>query len=291
MPFLRVRDVRLYYEDREPPGEAGRRAPLLLLHGLGSSARDWRAQMDFFSKTRRVFALDLRGHGRSGAPPGPYSISLFAGDAADAVRRLGLGDPDDPFGGVHVAGLSMGGMVALQLALDAPALVRSLTVVNSGVDCRARTPRQRRRLWQRRLALRFLSMRRVGALLGRRLFPTRPDLQYEMTERWAANDPAAYRASFEAVMDWSVRARVPDIAAPTLVVAADGDYLPLSSYRAYAGRIPGAELAVLEGTRHAAPVEAPEVFNEVLGAFLRQVEGDGVPRRPNVTPPARAGRR
>ena len=269
MPFLRVRDVRLYYETHESPGSAAHRPPLLLLHGLGSSTRDWQAQIDAFSQHRCVVVLDLRGHGRSEKPPGPYSLPLFAGDVADLLRQLGLGTET---GGVHVAGLSMGGMVALQLALDAPALVRSLVVVNSGVDYRARTPRQQRLLWQRRLAFRLLSMRRVGKILGRRLFPERPDLQQEMADRWAQNDPGAYRATFEAIMNWSVRARLPEIEAPTLVVAADGDYLPLSTYRTYTHRLPEARLAILKGARHAAPVEDPERFNEVLRSFLEQQE-------------------
>lgn len=262
VPFLRIRDIALYYEASGP--ENGH-APLLLLHGLGSSTRDWRAQVDFFSETRRVVALDLRGHGRSGKPPGPYSIPLFAGDVADLVRRLDLAP-------LHVAGLSMGGMVALQLALDAPGLVKSLIVVNSGVDYRVRTPRQQRLLWRWRLALRLLPMRRVGQLLGRRLFPDRPDLQQKMADRWAENDPRAYRAAFEAIMDWSVRERLPQIAAPTLLVAADDDYLPLSTYRTYASRLSCAELAVLEGTRHAAPVAQPARFNARLRAFLERVE-------------------
>jgi len=271
MPFLRVRDVRLHYEVDGPAGEtATAGAPLLLLHGLGSSTRDWQPQADAFARRRCVLRLDLRGHGRSDAPPGPYSIPLFAGDVADAVRRLRreIGRA----GRMHVAGLSLGGMVAFQLALDAPALVESLTVVNSGVDYRIRTRRRRRRLWQRRLALRLLSMRRVGAVLGRRLFPDRPVLQREMAARWAGNDPEAYRAAFEAIMGWSVRPRLPDIDAPTLVAAADGDYLPLSTYRTCVSRLPNAELAVLKGLRHAAPVEQPEAFNETLAAFLKQIE-------------------
>lgn len=272
MPSLRVRDVRLHYTlDGPSSNGADRRAPLVLLHGLGSSTRDWRPQVEHFSKTRRVLALDLRGHGRSEKPPGPCSIPLFAGDTTDAVRRL-LPDAVRN-GGVHATGLSMGGMVALQLALDAPALLRSLTIVNAGVDYRPKTRRQRRLLWQRRLALRLLPVRHVGWLLGRRLFPDRPDLQQKMTRRWAQNDPAAYRASFEAIMGWSVRARLPEIQTPTLVAVAEKDYLPLSVYRAYAARIPQSELAVLDGTRHAAPVEAPARFNAVLEDFLERVEG------------------
>lgn len=267
MPILRVRDVDLYYEISGPENA---KAPLVLIHGLGSSTRDWQAQIDFFARERCVVALDLRGHGRSSAPPGPYSIPLFAGDVADLIRRLNPGAGSG--GGMHVVGLSMGGMVALQLALDAPALLRSLTVVNSGVDYRPRTRRQRRMLWQRRLTLRLLSMQRVGAVLGRRLFPDDAQLQQEMAARWATNDARAYRAAFEAIMGWSARVRLPEIQVRTLIAAADGDYLPLSTYRTYAARIPRAEVAVLAGTRHATPVAHPDRFNDVLGAFLERVE-------------------
>ncbi len=106
---------------------AGQGDPLVLIHGLGSSARDWQYQIDFFVPFYKVIAPDLRGYGRSDKPRGPYSVSLFARDIAELITSLSIAP-------CHLAGISLGGMVALQLAVDSPEIVRSLTLVNCGSE-------------------------------------------------------------------------------------------------------------------------------------------------------------
>ncbi|MFX5610710.1 alpha/beta hydrolase, partial [Acinetobacter baumannii] len=98
--------------------------PVLLLHGLGSSARDWEYQLPALLGRYRLLVPDLRGHGRSGKPRGGYSMAGFAEDCAALLDRLGCGP-------VHLVGISMGGMIGFQLACDRPDLLRSLTIVNS----------------------------------------------------------------------------------------------------------------------------------------------------------------
>jgi len=98
MPTARVNDIELYYET------AGEGEPLLLLHGLGSSVRDWERQIPEMAKSYRVIACDVRGHGRSEKPPGPYSMSQFARDVAGLLRALDIPS-------VHICGLSIGGMI------------------------------------------------------------------------------------------------------------------------------------------------------------------------------------
>ena len=110
MPKVHVNDIALYYEI------AGQGQPVLLIHGLGSSTRDWEYQTTAFSTHYRVVALDVRGHGQSDKPPGPYSIPLFTSDTAELMRSLELGPS-------HIVGISMGGMIAFQLAIDTPDLV------------------------------------------------------------------------------------------------------------------------------------------------------------------------
>ena len=142
MSKLKVRDVNLHYEI------TGQGQPLLLIHGLGSSARDWELQVPVFAQNYRVVAFDVRGHGRSDKPPGPYSIPLFADDAAALIRALDIAP-------THVVGISMGGMIALQLAVSAPELVRSLVVVNTGPELVPRTPRERLEVLQRLFLVRL----------------------------------------------------------------------------------------------------------------------------------------
>src|SRR5690349_3136704 len=94
--------------------------PVVLVHGLGSYVGDWQAQIDALSREFQVVAIDLRGHGESDKPAGPYSVALFASDVAAVIGGLRLGPS-------HVVGLSLGGAVAFQLAVDRPDVVRSLT--------------------------------------------------------------------------------------------------------------------------------------------------------------------
>ena len=113
MLILHTDDLDIYYEIH------GKGTPLVLIHGLGSSTLDWEGQVGFCSKDFETVTIDLRGHGKSGKPPGPYSVPLFASDTAKLIQFLNLPP-------AHVAGISMGGMVAFQLALDVPKLVKSL---------------------------------------------------------------------------------------------------------------------------------------------------------------------
>jgi len=259
MPVLPLRDINLYYEI------AGQGDPVVFIHGLGSSARDWEYQVPFFAPRYRVVVFDVRGHGRSDKPPGPYSVPLFAQDAAALIRALEAAP-------AHVVGISMGGMIALQLAVDEPALVRSLVVVNSGPELVVRTFRERLMILQRFLIVRLLGMRKMGEVLSQRLFP-RPDqapLRQMFVERWAENDPRAYREAMRALVGWSVADRLGDIRCPTLVIASDQDYTPVSAKEAYVARMPNARLVVIPDAHHAVTVERPEEFNQALLDFLAQ---------------------
>ena len=257
MPKLRIRDIDLYYET------TGQGETILFLHGLGSSTRDWEEQVSFFSKHYRVVTCDMRGHGQSDKLHGPYSMALFAADAAELIKALGL----EP---AHVVGISMGGMIAFQLAVSNPELVKSLTIVNSGPEYVARTLKERLQVFQRLLIVRLLGMRKMGEVLSKRLFirPEQEALRRTFVERWAENDQRAYLDSMRAIVGWSVADRLSAINSPTLVVAADADYTPIAAKEAYVAKMPRADLVVINDSRHATPVERPQLFNEALMAFL-----------------------
>ena len=257
MPKLRIRDIDLNYET------TGEGQSILLIHGLGSSTRDWENQIDFFSTHSQVVTFDVRGHGQSDKPPGPYSIPLFAKDAAGLINALGIAP-------THVVGISMGGMIAFQLAVSAPDLVSSMVIVNAAPEFVVHTIKERLQVFQRQLIVRLLSMRKMGEVLSKRLFP-RPeqeDLRRLFIERWAENDPQAYLSSMQAIVGWSVADHLGDIGCPTLVIAADGDYTPVELKEAYVASMPRAELMVVKDSRHATPVEQPERFNDAVMAFL-----------------------
>ncbi len=263
MPKLTIADLELYVET------IGQGQPLLFIHGLGSSTRDWEYQVSFFAAAYQVVTYDLRGHGQTGKPPGPYSIPLFAADTEALIRRLNLGP-------THVVGLSLGGAIAFQLALDAPDLVKSLVIVNSGPEIPVRTLKERLRLLiafiSRQALVRLRGMRKMGEVLADRLLPEpeQAHLHHTFIERWAANDKRAYLAAMVAFRGWSVVERLPSITCPTLVVAAANDYTPIAFKEAYTAKMPQAELAVIPNSRHLTPIEKPLLFNEILLNFLKK---------------------
>lgn len=260
MPEREVNGIRLSYRD-EGDGE-----PLVLLHGLGASRQSWDYQMSAFSSKYRVVVPDLRGFGDSEKPPGPYSVDGFARDVFALTDQLDLAD-------FHVAGLSMGGAITFQMAVMDSQRLRSATIVNSLPSFRPETWKQRLGITLRRWSLRLLGMRGFAWMMARRLFPEedQEELRDEMYERFAANDPTAYRAAFEALVGWDVEDRLRAIDCPVLVVAADQDYWPVSVKRDYVRNIPEARLEVIEGSRHATPLDRPEAFNRVVLDFLTSV--------------------
>lgn len=265
MPEVELRDVRLHYE------LAGSGEPVLLLHGLGGSGRDWEGQVAALSRKFQVISMDVRGHGRSQKPPGPYSMATFAQDAAGLIERLRLGP-------VHVVGLSLGGMIGFQLALDAPSLVRSLTVLNSGPAVVPRTLKEKLGLYSRFLLIDLFGLPRLAAMLSQRLLPLpeQAALRNELAARLADNDPAAYKSSLRALIGWSVLDRIGALACPVLIVASDMDYTPIALKQEYMARIRQAALVVIRNSRHACTLDQPEQVNQALSDFL---SGRGIQAR------------
>ena len=257
MPTLNLDSADIYYEIH------GEGDPLILIHGLGSSTRDWELQIPAFSSQFQVIALDLRGHGKSTKPPGPYSMALFAEDTARLIKELGA----EP---AHILGISLGGMVAFQLALDYPDLVRSLIVVNGTPEIVPRTIKEKIAIWQRLLIVRLVGMRKMGEVLGERFFPREDQtaMREIFIERWAENDQPAYLEAIKAVIGWSVIDKLGEISCPTLVIGSDGDYFPTTDKETYTKKIPGAELIIVKDSLHALPAEKPAEFNKIVIGFL-----------------------
>lgn len=252
---------QLHYE------EYGHGAPVLLIHGLGSSTRDWEYQIPELAAHYRVIALDVRGHGRSDKPRERYRIADFADDVVALLDHLGLEQ-------VHLVGISMGGMIGFQVGVDHPQRLKSLTIVNSGPEVKPKTPRDYLEIAKRWTLSRLLSLDAIAKALGKLLFPKpeQAELRRKIEERWPQNDKRAYLASLDAIIGWGVRERLSRITCPTLVISADRDYTPVAQKQAYVNELPNARLLVIDDSRHATPLDQPQRFNSSLLAFLSDVE-------------------
>ena len=257
MPYLDNDGCQLHYE------EYGHGEPLVLVHGLGSSTRDWEFQIPVLAATYRVIALDLRGHGRSDKPNEPYSIVGFANDVLALLDHLQLP-------AVHLVGISMGGMTAFQLAVDHPQRVRSLTIVNSGPQVKVKSLSDAVNISKRWLLSHLLSLETIAKGLGKLLFPKpeQADLRLKIQQRWPENDKRAYLASLNAIIGWDVREQIGRIDCPTLVICGDQDYTPVAQKQAYVSEMANAKLVVIADSRHATPMDQPQAFNTALLNFL-----------------------
>lgn len=261
MSYFDNNGCQLHYE------EFGCGQPLVLIHGLGSSALDWEYQIPELSRHYHVFAIDLRGHGRSDKPNEAYSMEVFAADVVAFIESQKLPK-------VHLVGISMGAMVGFQLATEHVELLRSLTIVNSSPEVKAKKAADYVQIAKRWMFARILSLKALGIALGKMLFPKpeQAELRKKIEERWQRNNKRAYLASLNAIIGWGVREHLSRITCPTLVISADKDYTPVALKQEYVDELPNARLEVIIDSRHATPMDQPLEFNNRLLAFLMEVD-------------------
>jgi len=173
---------------------------------------------------------------------------------------------------VHVVGVSLGGMVAQQLAVDFPSAVASLVVVGSACEVPGGDGEPGRR------ALRAIEETPMPQVARERITnafsdDVDPRMREYFIERVAGNDKSSYLRTAQAAIGFSVRARLGEVRAPTLVVVGEGDrVLPPPLSEEIAARIGGAELARIADAGHICMFERPEEFNELLLGFLARLE-------------------
>jgi pimeloyl-ACP methyl ester carboxylesterase len=252
--------VRIAWERR------GTGEPLLLIHGLGYARWGWEPVVDALAGDHELVLFDNRGIGDSDAPAGIYSVRMLAEDAVAVLDAAGLKR-------AHVLGTSLGGMVALQLALDWPRRVDRLVLActTPGGAAAAPMPEQTIRLMQEAPALPpEVALRRfVENAFGPEPDPALVEriLQHRLA---TAQHPTAWASQAAAGAAFDVWDRVPEITMPTLVLTGDEDAVvdPRNS-ELLADRIPGARLEIFPGSGHLFFWEQPDRFVQVVTDFLQ----------------------
>jgi len=243
----------------------GDKTPVLLAHPLGLDEAVWQ------DLARRLAALghptlryDLRGHGRSPRPPGDWGLAELAEDAARLIGEWGRGP-------VVMVGLSLGGLVAQQLAATRPELLSGLVLAH----CDQHYPEAARAVFSARIeAVRTQGMAAVAEsalarYLNGELRAARPDIETALRQTLLAQDPAAYAQACAAVRDADLRGALGDWHGPTLVIGGALDAgVPPERIAALAASIPQVRLRMLAASSHLGPVEQPEAFALELVTFL-----------------------
>jgi pimeloyl-ACP methyl ester carboxylesterase len=259
METVEVDGLRVGYE------RAGQGPPLVLLHGyVGDGATTWRGQLEGLSDRFTVVAWDMPGAGMSSDPPESFGLEGYADCLAGFIGRLGLERP-------HVAGLSLGGALALELYRRRPGVPATLVLASAyagwGGSLPADVAAQRLR---QALALSELSGEEfVGTLLPTMFSEgTAPEAVAAFGASMRSFHPAGFRAMARASAG-NVREVLGRIEVPTLLVYGDQDVrAPLAVAEDLHAAIPGSRLVVLPGVGHACSIEAPDGFNRVVRDFL-----------------------
>ncbi|HZY43243.1 MAG TPA: alpha/beta hydrolase [Anaerolineae bacterium] len=248
--------------------DVGAGQPVLLLHGLGSCGDDWLFQTPVFSRQYRVIAPDFRGHGSSTDSAEPITIPRLAKDMVGLMSALDISS-------AHVVGLSLGGLVAQQLALDYPDKVDRMVLTNTFAHLWPTSMRETLILGRRAIVSLWLPMHATARVVAADLFP-KPDqaeLRKAIIDRVGGNNERSYRKFIQAVRRFDVRRQLPNIQAPTLVIAGERDTLvPRSCQQQLVRSIPNAEWKLIQDSGHATPIDQVEKFNQVVLEFLKKDE-------------------
>jgi 3-oxoadipate enol-lactonase len=263
MAFVHNQGAKIYWD------EQGQGPPILLIMGLAWPSYMWYRTRPVLAAQYRTLALDNRGIGQSDVPPGPYPIALMASDAAAVLDAAGIES-------AHVFGVSMGGMIAQEFALQYPKRVRSLILgctAPGGTHTVQAAPKVLEVLFARGLSPEEFAEAINPFIYDAATPRARIDADMAIRRQWYPT-PEGYTAQLQGIMAWEAYSRLPQIAAPTLVVHGDSDLLlPPENGRLVAARIPGAKLVMLPHAGHIFTSDQEEAAHRAILEFLDAVAG------------------
>jgi 3-oxoadipate enol-lactonase len=268
MPFVENQGIKIYWD------EQGHGPPLLLIMGLGYSSALWHRSRPILSQKYRTIAFDNRGVGQSDVPPGPYSISSMASDAAAVLDAAGIVR-------AHVFGISMGGMIAEEFALQYPARTRALILgcTSPGGTSAVRAEKNVTDI----LVGRDMTLEQAREAIVPYIYdastPREKIEQDSQVRRHNFPSPAGYTAQLQALRAWEGYSRISQITSPTLVIHGKSDQLlPPANAQLIAGQIPGARLVLLDRASHLFLTDQTETALKEIVEFLDGVDSH---REPN----------
>ena len=253
-------DTHYVFDDRSG-GSA-----LAFIHQLGGDLSVWDTLAGHFRHRHNVLRYDMRGHGTSAVASEPFGMGQLAADLDALFEANGIEH-------AHVVGISMGGMIAQQFALDYPARVITLTLC----DTASHTPQEARATWNdRAAAVRHEGLGALADATMTRWFTadfrrTHAPTVERICEVLLRTPPEGYAMACEALRDFDVEKRLAQLRVPTLVVAGRHDSgTPMAMTQALARAIEESHFVVLDAA-HLAPVEESHRFTALLETFLKQL--------------------
>lgn len=251
----------LYYLDPNPSGKP----VVILLHGLGADSSSWFFQFpSMIAAGMRPIALDLPGFGMSKHISGIWKPSFVVHQIVRLLINLDCNIVD-------VVGLSMGGTVALTLALDYPQYVNRLVLVNTFANLHPKNLSQYHYLIKRLIITLMNGSTAQAEIVAWRIFPQQDQQQYrqELIQRIFEADPRVYRQAMFSLALFDVRRKLKKISQPTLVISGQNDTtVALENQIDLVRGISGACHVMIPNAGHAVTIDQPERFNQELIHFI-----------------------
>src|ERR1700674_5108585 len=258
MPFTENQAAKIYWD------EQGSGEPLLLIMGLSYPSYMWHRTRPLLAQNFRTIAFDNRGIGQSDVPPGVYSIALMASDAAAVLDAAGVAS-------AHVFGVSMGGMIAQEFALQYPQRVRSLILgcTNAGGPHAVRAePNVLEILTRQGMTPEESKEAMIPFIYDAATPRERIDEDMAIRMKWYPT-PQGYMGQLQGILAWEAYSRIAQIKAPTLIIHGETDQLiPVANAKLIAERISGAKLALTPRASHIFETDQPGVAIRVILEFL-----------------------
>ena len=252
------------------PNPGGKPA-VLLLHGLGADKHSWGYQLPALSAAgMRPVAVDVPGFGESPFSGKNWRVKTAAKLLVDWMNA----NTQEPF---DVVGLSMGGVIAQQIALDFPARVRRLVLADTFATLRPKSPKTGVYLLSRLVVALLRGPQKQAEMVAWHIFPRKEQeaLRGELIRCIARSDARVYRAAMRQLALFDSRSRLKELTMPVLVIGgAEDATVPPSAQAELASFIRGANQIVIPQAGHAVTVDQPEAFNRALIGFLTRNETD-----------------
>jgi pimeloyl-ACP methyl ester carboxylesterase len=259
MPKIKTNNVETYYEIH------GEGTPLVLIPGMGMCHKLWMAQIEPFSQRFKVITYDVRGHGESGSSNEKYSIKLFAGDLQALLAELHVTK-------AHVCGLSMGGLIAQQFAIDYPDMVDKLIIVGSFSHLGLKEKILAAYLKAvHRVLFMFMSMEQYAKLHAKGLFSKEEQQElrvFFVKENIDNISKKEFLKAMAATSYFNCLDHLKEIKSPTLILTAERGKTERRQSEAIHRGIKNSRQELILDTFHASNLEKPEEFNKLVLDFL-----------------------
>ena len=243
--------------------DIGKGDVVVMLHGLGSTKKDWDLQIPVLSQKFRVIAPDFRAHGNSERVPKEQGVEIMTEDIFQLLKSLNISK-------ASFVGFSMGGAVCFDMAYTHPETVDKLVIVNSGPDFNNAKDSGVDILAERIKIIKEQGFISLAETISKGMFPEENQKEWreDFQKRIVDNDEDAYLYTFGSLMKWGLDDKVSELKNPTLVIASDMDYTPVEYKKSYVEKMQNAKLVVIENSRHGVVLDQAEKLNRELLKFL-----------------------